>query len=231
MRLKKLFFKEDTEIPQARPETRPVPKTPPVPVASSIYQKDLSVPVSQTTDTAVAEDPEEYRAVIVYFDELMKNSNLKGPDIYEFMKALEMMQLPGVDEAVIYNSVYASHRATDHELSMERYEKSAAHYISIIEEKEKANEATYSTKKQEILQKINSETEFLKKSNQEMEAQILEIQAKIKANSDRLEVLSNESTVATQRLDVIRRAFICAKTDRITKIESVLSKIKTHIKQ
>jgi len=187
-------------------------------------QENLSTKGESSKSSLNSEEIEKFEK---HFDKLMDETNLPGPDYYEFCKMMEALEAAVPDEKARYGAVFASLAAQG--LSKEKLINTAAKYKMVIQEdKTKFEQAVNDKLKGEVdsrkveisnLQnKVVQNTETIKKLTQE----ITDAQSKIQALGS--EVVEKESKIKTN-ID----GYSIASGAMLNKINIDIQKIETLI--
>ena len=160
-------------------------------------------PTISYKDTPSSISKEDLDKFEKHFDSILDNANLPGPDYYEFIKTIDVLETHISDEKVRITAAYASLNAQG--LSKEKLISSAQLYKSVIEKDKASFEAAANdkirsdiedrkTEQKNLTKKIQDDSEAIKKLTDEinqcqvklndLEKLIAESNSKIKSNMD-----------------------------------------------
>lgn len=168
---------------------------------SAVTQSSAAIPKPGVSKVSLNHD--EIEKFEKHFETLMNESNLPGPDYFEFCKMMEALEAAVPDEKARYAAVFASLGVQG--LSKEKLINSAAKYKSVIQDdkakfeiavndKLKGEVDSRKTQLKEFENKIVQNGEMIKKLTQEiadaqsklqsLQSEITDKESKIKLNSD-----------------------------------------------
>ena len=219
--LHSFVFEEGDETPENTAVNTPVFNT-------SIIS-NLSTPVANVIPTSTTVSSEKEKKVIKSLLKLLDDSNLEGPDFYEFCIALKEMQKIGgnTEEGNLYKMVYTTLRITG--LTKQRLIESGNEYLKILSNYlvsfEENHEATVQNK---VGSKVIEKSDIEKLINQKT-AQIESMQSEIVGLKTRQQNLGKEIQIETQNIEDTKSAFISGYSKLVAELNSNLEKINQHI--
>ncbi|RIV17676.1 hypothetical protein DYU11_31010 [Fibrisoma montanum] len=191
------FFIKD-EDPNAAPATgspagpatnaapRPAPGTqaPPGPATSAGPSKatgTATVPPG-TIDTKFAE----------HFANVLAKNNPPGPDYFEFRETLRGLNAIGLPEDKQFQAAWASFKALGGPTDVSTLTNTANQYLAALNKDREGFSKSVEAALSERVGGLQNEEKRLQTENEALAKQILEIQQRINANTDRLRAISGE---------------------------------------
>lgn len=208
----------DVEDTQANTSQLKLPGTPPGAIQSNLSQNNF-IAVTPSPEQSSGIDDKIVSKFQQYFKDLYNNSNLQGPDFYEFTNMSDAMGSALTDE-VKYPAVFAGFSG---QLTKEKLLSSAETYIDII----KADSLEF---EHSIQLAIKTKVTDRKAQIETKAQEIQKLQDKIgKLNNEIIELnqLSNQEEV---RLSSEQKAYYQQSEAIQHKIETGVEKIKLYIK-
>lgn len=208
------FFVEIEEDPQKTEQSS----------SSDVPPADFtSRPVTTTYANNLSKD--ELDKFERHFDKLFDETNLPGPDYYEFMKMMDTLEAHIPDEKARFGATYAS--LTIQGLTKDKLLNTANAYLQVVEKDKAAFEKAAAAK---AGQEIQTRQSLMK-----------ELELKIASNSEMIQKLTKEITDAQARITTLKKEVIdeeakitnskggynVACQAMLTKITSDIEKIKT----
>jgi chromosome segregation ATPase len=167
---------------------------------TSSKSQPISSPKVETTKVSL--NNEEIEKFEKHFDKLMDETNLPGPDYFEFCKMMEALEAAVPDEKARYAAVFAS--LATQGLTKEKLINTAAKYKMVIQEDKTKFE-------QAVNEKLKGEVESRK-------GEVSNLQNKIVQNTETIKKLTQEITDAQTKIQALG-----------TEITEKESKIKNNI--
>lgn len=221
------FFINEEAEPTAqtgRNSPKPAPQAT-VSSAPEIKQVRSAPVVSAARSGAV--DPK----FVEHFSELLEKANLPGPDYFEFKQALKGMEGLGLGEEKQFQASWASFKAMASGVTETAVlTNSANHYGTVLN---KDRESFLRDVEQAVDDRIGSLTQESKKvqeANKTYAQQIMDLQAKIDNNNDRLKKIDSEVQEQTEKINVSRDSFNLTYQTMVDQINADVEKINRYLK-
>lgn len=204
----------------------------PVTNTSTVFNAPSPTISSQTLNVGTTQSiisSEKEKKVIESLLKLLDDSNLEGPDFYEYCIALKEMKTLGgnTDEATLFKMVYTTLKITG--LTKQRLVESGNEYLKILSDYLKSFETNHEvTVQTKVGSKITEKSNVENLINQKT-AQIESIQSEIIGLKNKQQVLDKEIQVETQNIEETKTSFISGYTKLVAELNSNLEKINKHI--
>lgn len=172
-------------------------------------------------------DPNELAAISAHFDKLMADSDLPGPDYYEYKMALKNMASMPLDEATKYKMAYSTLKAM--KLQFPTLVSSISQYVTIINSHKSEFNEELNKKYNSFIESRNSTIQMLTAQNEAHLKEIEELNKKIAANNieidkNRTEVNNNAASYQSKK-----KTFELVHNNLLTDLNNDLNKIQTYI--
>lgn len=203
------------------------------PVTNSGQITTPAVTITPTINTITVQplsvDSEKEKKVIESLLKLLDDSNLEGPDFYEFCIALKEMQKIGgsTEESSLYKMVYTTLKITG--LTKQLLVDSGNQYLKILADHLKSFESNHEdTVKHKVGSKITEKSNIEKMIGQKM-VQIESLQSEIVGLKNKQQNLESDIQSETKNIEETKNAFIAGYTKLVSELNSNLQKINQHI--
>jgi hypothetical protein len=217
------FSDEDNKPKVEQKKVQPVTQARSAPVESApVFQ--VPTPPMSSPSTVTSEDLQRF---IAHFDDLLKKTNLPGPDYYEFAQVLESQAMSQFDEKTRIAASFASLVAQG--LTKDRLISSASQYITVIQKDKDGFEGALKTKLQN---EVNSRQTQIAKAQESIEQKTQQIQAITKSiTEDQASIakLNNEIAESSAVIQKNEGAYLTACDSFILKIQSNTNKIQQYL--
>ncbi len=198
-----ILDEEDTQKPAAPQNNAEAPAVPPQPPVRAADPPKLS-----------NEDISKFEK---HFAQLFEQTNLPGPDYFEFWKTMDTLEAHIPDEAARINAVYASLKIQG--LTKQILINSAGVYKDAIL-KDKANfESAVQRKSEAEISGREASIQKLEQEREEKRLLIEKLQQEIEASAGQIEQLKQEIAVEHGKIDAAQRGYLAACTAMVDKIE------------
>lgn len=193
----------------------------------------VSTPVaSMATNTFVSSpnvDSEKEKKVIESLLQLLDESNLPGPDFYEFYVALKEMQKLGaiLDEAKLYQTVFTTLKITG--LSKDKLSQSANQYLQILQNRNKEFQENHDAAVQQKVGTKVAEQNSIDKAISEKTALIETLKSEISGLNVKKQNLETEIQQETFNVQQTKNAFESGYAKLTNEISNQLQKINSFI--
>ncbi|MBK9336987.1 MAG: hypothetical protein IPM98_10515 [Lewinellaceae bacterium] len=194
---------------------------------------DQSAPVPKPVDTAtsgpaVAASATMSNAELAkfeqHFDQLFEQTNLPGPDYFEFWKTMDTLEAHIPDESARIKAVYASLKIQG--LTKQTLVFTAGKYREVILQ-DKANfEAAVQKKSQAEIAGRESEIAKIEQAREEKRRMIEQLQQEIEASAKQLETLQAEIATEQNKIEGAQRGYLAACMAMVGKIESDIERFQ-----
>lgn len=190
-------------------------KKPPVEASENAPQEPVEKPVE------VREAPPMSKAELSkfeqHFERLFEQTNLPGPDYFEFWKTMDTLESHIVEEDARMKAVFASLKIQG--LTKQILIESAGKYKEAILS-DKANFESVVQKKSEA--EIAGRSSQIKQFHQESEAklkQIEQLKQEIEAAAEKIESLKAEIAAEQEKIETAQRGYLAACSAMVQKID------------
>lgn len=215
MSFKDLFFKPEDHVPPKSDHTTAT--------APSNNLMDRPAGVYTHPQTGVVQgvvDASGLTEFNKYFQKIMDDANLPGPDYYEFSKALESMNSLPLSEQQKFVAVFASFATQG--VKPQALIDAASKYLQILEQK----------KVQEFDASVNAATQGIQQKKDKVDdlnKQNAELTAKIQANTTEILNLSNQVVTDQGKVESKKTTFNMAYNSFTQKIKEDIAKIQNYL--
>ena len=166
-----------------------------------------------------APDPATSSRFAEYFDKLFSETNIPGPDYYEFSKMIEAMQaIP--DEQSRFYAAYAGLCAQG--VDKAKLLSTAEEYLRILETDSRQFHTTVDTATQEKVQSKKAEEKEKSERIQTLSREITDLQNQITALQS--EIKENE-----EKIEASTGGYTAESTRRVARIQADMEKIKNYL--
>lgn len=192
--MRNFFFKDGGGVPPSTKAVKPSP-SPPMAIPQA-------APPTQVDATSSAEFNQ-------YLQKILKDSNLPGPDYYEFSNALETLKSAPLTEQQKFVTMFAGFQAQG--ITAQSLVDTAKQYIVILNNRKAAEfDASVSSAEHTIEQKQAQYTDLLNKNT--------ELAKQIQDNGTKAEVLLGDINTSKSKLETKKTTFNMAFQALIAKI-------------
>jgi len=186
------------------------------PVIKPVEVQQQSTPVSRQSYSTAPAVPAKFRD---YFDKLLSEANIPGPDYFEFSKMTAAMQAI-TDEKTRYNAAYAG--LSIQGLDKQKLLSTAAQYLQVLDNDAANFDATVDTALQEKV--IGKQKEIEAKQQR-----INELTQEISNLHNQVQVLANEIKENEEKIENNTGGYKAALGAMKSNILLDIDKIKQHI--
>jgi hypothetical protein len=225
--LSNLFFESSSEETVDTNDTAEVPAED-ITVTNSAGSVDASLAGSlDIPSTGDGVFDENFNKVLL---QIIADNDIPGVDYYEFQKAVKQMNNGGMNESMLFQTVYNSLKIADPTLTAEKLLSSVDHYVSKLREEEANFEVEMqSSINSEVTSKRN-EALALNDKNKEILAQIEALNKEMSENSKKGLELNNEADLAHNKITQTHKNFAVTLNKVVSGLESDKNKISQLIK-
>lgn len=213
-----LFVIQDESTPQKSGEQSVARSGAPTPAEQTTSQtvRTASAPPAMTNaDLAKFEQ---------HFDQLFEQTNLPGPDYFEFWKTMETLESHIPDETARMKAVYASLQIQG--LNKQTLIATAGQYRDVVLQ-DKANfEAAVQKKSSAEIAGRQTEIAQVEQQNEEKARMIEQLRQEIDASAKRLAALQEEIEVEKSKIESAQRGYLAACMAMVSKIESDMERFQ-----
>ena len=166
--------------------------------------------------------------VVSKLEEIFKNANLPGPDLYEFVQALKTMEGQPIDEATKYRLTFSSMSVMG--LTKAKMLEAAETYKKILSDVKADFENQFASKLIAQVESKRTDAEKLVASNVELQKQIEDINKKMSENLNQMQQFRNDANMAESELNAKKASFELTYSNFVTNnIDNQTNKINTYI--
>lgn len=228
--LKNLVIAEDETTKQPEQTAPAFTTTPPETIFNGNNTVMTSVSVNTVPVTPTQNvDQQELAGITAHFDKLMADSDLPGPDYYEYKMALKNMSSMPLDESTKYKMAYSTLKAM--KLQFPTLVSSIGQYINIINNHKIEFNEELNKKFGTFNESRNATIQMLTAQNEAHIKEIEELNKKIAANNIEIEKNRAEINATTATYDSKKKTFEFVHNNLLSDMNTDLSKIKTYITQ
>ena len=213
------FIEEDTTHTQTQTTSTPTQAGSPPQV-----QVQQNVAVQNASGTGVVD-----KKFVDHFVSLLENSNLKGPDYFEYMQALKSLSGLGLSEDKQYQAAWASFKAMGGITDVNVLSNTANQYIGFLD-----NDRQGFLKDVEaaIVQKVGGLKNDLKSTQDENEAmakQIIDLQNRINANNEKITKTTGDITEQSAKITTNKNNYEITYSSFVEQIKGDIARIKQYL--
>lgn len=217
MSIKDLFWKKDDTLESAqmdaRKEITTIKPSGPSGIAPLGSVSAGIIPTGQVDVTSADQ-------FIQYLSKIMDDSNLPGPDYYEFAKAIDGLKSVALTEEQKYLSVFAGFQAQG--VAPQQLVDAANQYIAILGRKKSTEFDTSVDSAMHVVDQKQSKYDDLLKKNTELAAQI-------KDNSEEADRLLTDINSSKSKIEIKKTTFNLAFQNFIKKIQADTENITKYL--
>lgn len=218
-KLLSFFIDESTEHTQVQTST--TTPAPPVPIQVQVKQ---TVAVQNASGTGVVD-----KKFVDHFVQLLENSNLKGPDYFEFMQALKGISGLGLSEEKQFQAAWASFKAMGGITDINVLTATANQYIALLDADK---QGFLKDVDNAVTQKVGGLQNDLKNTQTENEAmakQIIELQQKINENNDKITKISSDIAEQSGKITSNKNNYEITYDSFVEQIKGDIAKITAYL--
>ena len=213
------FIEEDTTHTQTQTTSTPTQVGLPPQV-----QVQQTVAVQNASGTGVVD-----KKFVDHFVSLLENSNLKGPDYFEYMQALKGLSGLGLSEDKQYQAAWASFKAMGGITDVNVLSNTANQYISFLD-----NDRQGFLKDVEaaITEKVGGLKNNLKSTQDENEAmakQIIDLQNRINANNEKITKITGDISEQSVKITTNKNNYEITYSSFVEQIKGDIARIKQYL--
>ena len=218
-KLMSFFIEENTTHTQTQTTSTPTQAGSPPQV-----QVQQNVAVQNASGTGVVD-----KKFVDHFVSLLENSNLKGPDYFEYMQALKSLSGLGLSEDKQYQAAWASFKAMGGITDVNVLSNTANQYIGFLD-----NDRQGFLKDVEaaIVQKVGGLKNDLKSTQDENEAmakQIIDLQNRINANNEKITKTTGDITEQSAKITTNKNNYEITYNSFVEQIKGDIARIKQYL--
>lgn len=173
---------------------------------------------SQAGETSAAMSGTDIAKFEQHFQQLFEQTNLPGPDYFEFWKTMDTLEAHIPDEAARMKAVYASLKIQG--LNKQTLVNTAGKYKDVIL-LDKANfEAAVQKKSQAEIAGRQAEIKKIEQEREDKTQLIEKLRKEIEASAGRLTTLQEEIAAEQNKIENAQRGYLAACNAMVSKIEA-----------
>jgi hypothetical protein len=218
-KLMSFFIEEETTHTQTQTTTTPTKAGSPPQV-----QVQQTVAVQNASGTGVVD-----KKFVDHFVSLIENSNLKGPDYFEYMQALKSLSGLGLSEDKQYQAAWASFKAMGGITDVNVLSNTANQYISVLDND---RQAFLKDVEAAITEKVGGLKNALKSTQDENEAmakQIIDLQNRINSNNEKITKITGDITEQSAKITTNKNNYEITYNSFVEQIKGDIAKIKQYL--
>jgi len=218
-KLLSLFIEEDTVHTQTQTTSTPTQAgtLPTVQVQQTMALKNAS-------GTGVVD-----KKFVDHFVSLLENSNLKGPDYFEYMQALKSLAGLELTEDKQYQAAWASFKAIGGITDFKLLSNTANQYVGILD---KDRQSFLKDVESAISQKVGGLKNDLKATQDENETlakQIIDLQNRINANNEKITKITTDISEQSAKITANKINYEITYNSFVEQIKGDMAKILQHL--
>lgn len=165
-----------------------------------------------------------------HFVEVLEQSNLKGPDYFEYMQSLKSLSGLGLDEDKQHQAAWASFKAMSGLSDVSVLSTSAGQYIQMLAADREAFLKDVDKAVDEKVGSLKGELKRLQDENDAAAKQIAALQQKINENNERIGKVTGDIADQSAKLTNNRNNYEITYASFVDQIKSDVEKIKQYLK-
>ncbi|GAB3919535.1 hypothetical protein [Larkinella terrae] len=205
---------------QGNPVAVPSPQSGPAPAAPA-----SAAPVSAPLPEG-AVDPK----FVDHFASVLHRNNPPGPDYFEFRETLKNLSNLNLSEDQQYQAAWASYKAMGGSADVSALVSSANQYLTALNNDQQAFSKTVEETLTEKVGGLANEQKQLQAENEQLAKQILELQRKMDANTERLAKIGGELNDQRQKITQSKSNYDATLAVFVGQIKRDLLKLGEYIK-
>lgn len=218
-KLMSFFIEEATTHTQTQTTTTPTKVGLPPQV-----QVQQTVAVQNAAGTGVVD-----KKFVDHFVSLIENSNLKGPDYFEYMQALKGLSGLGLSEDKQYQASWASFKAMGGITDVNVLTNTANQYIDVLDND---RQGFLKDVDAAITEKVGGLKNALKSSQDENEAmakQIVDLQNRINGNNEKITKTATDISEQSAKITTNKNNYEITYNSFVEQIKGDIAKIKQYL--
>lgn len=220
-----LIYKDPNKDKKNEKQTVNKNETKPLKINTTSFDKNsFSTNMENTTTLSTGSVNEEIRE---YFKKVFTDSNLPGPDYYEFVVALEKMKALPQPEDQKYKNAFIALETMG--LSTQKLIETAGEYKKLFGEKLKGFEQHLEQVFAEKVASKQSEIEQLNTENAEIEEKMKELNDKKLSNVQKITALNTEASSNANEINKKKNDFTATYNEYIKEIDNNISLITKYL--
>jgi hypothetical protein len=187
-------------------------------------QVKQTVAVQNASGTGIVD-----KKFVDHFVQLLENSNLKGPDYFEFMQALKGLSGLGLSEEKQFQAAWASFKAMGGITDINVLTATANQYIALLDADK---QGFLKDVDNAVTQKVGGLQNDLKNTQAENEAmakQIIDLQQKINANNDKITKISSDIAEQSGKITSNKNNYEITYDSFVEQIKGDIAKITAYL--
>lgn len=218
-KLMSFFIEEDTTHTQTQITTMPTKAD-----LSPQVQVQQTIAVQNASGTGMVD-----KKFVDHFVSLIENSNLKGPDYFEYMQALKSLSGLGLSEEKQYQAAWASFKAMGGITDINVLTSTANQYMSVLDND---HQGFLKDVEAAITEKVGGLKNALKSTQDENEAmakQIIDLQARINGNNEKITKISTDISEQSAKITINKNNYEITYNSFVEQIKGDMAKIKQYL--
>lgn len=153
-----------------------------------------------------------------HFDQLFDQTNLPGPDYFEFWKTMDTLETHIPDEKARMKAVFASLKIQG--LSKQTLLDTAAKYRDVILKDKASFESAVQSKSDSEIAGREASIQKLEKEREDKRQMIEKLQREIEESAGKIASLQQEIAAERQKIDNAQRGYLAACNAMVSKIDN-----------
>ncbi|QIP14506.1 hypothetical protein G8759_18735 [Spirosoma aureum] len=219
------FVKEEVSGVAAGTPAAPTPTTP-RPAAPNAPTPGPAQPIPPAPVGTGAVDPK----FAEHLANVLAQNNPPGPDYFEYRETLRSLANLGLPEDKQYQAAWASFKALGGSSDIAALTKTANQYIAALNNDRDAFAKSVDAALADRVGGLQNEQKRLQTENEALAKQLVEIQQKISANTDRLTAIGGEITDQSGKITQNRQNYEVTFSHYTEQIKNDITKITQYLK-
>ena len=218
-KLMSFFIEESTTHTQTQTTTTPIKIGSPPQV-----QVQQTVAVQNASGTGVVD-----KKFVEHFVSLIENSNLKGPDYFEYMQALKSLSGLGLSEDKQYQASWASFKAMGGITDANILTNTANQYINVLDNDRQGFLKDVETATTEKVGGLKNTLKSTQDENESMAKQIIDLQSRINENNEKITKITIDISEQIAKITTNKNNYEITYNSFVEQIKGDIAKIKQYL--
>ena len=218
-KLLSFFIEEDTTQNQTQKTSLPTPMATPTKV-----QVQETITVQNASGTGVVD-----KKFVDHFVSLLENSNLKGPDYFEYMQALKSLAGLGLSEDKQYQAAWASFKAMGGITDVSVLVNTANQYVGMLDNDRQNFLKDVDTAISQKVGGLKNDLKATQDENESIAKQITDLQNRIKGNDEKISKITTDISEQSAKITTNKNNYEITYSSFVEQIKGDIAKISQYL--
>lgn len=218
-KLLSFFIEEDTTQNQTQKTSLPTPMATPTKV-----QVQETITVQNASGTGVVD-----KKFVDHFVSLLENSNLKGPDYFEYMQALKSLAGLGLSEDKQYQAAWAGFKAMGGITDVSVLVNTANQYVGMLDNDRQNFLKDVDTAISQKVGGLKNDLKATQDENESIAKQITDLQNRIKGNDEKISKITTDISEQSAKITTNKNNYEITYSSFVEQIKGDIAKISQYL--